>query len=35
MVHGFQEGGFAAMAPAVDGVIKLQIDRLAEWLNTH
>lgn len=32
MVHGFLEGGFADLAPAVDGVISQQLDRLGKRL---
>jgi hypothetical protein len=29
-VHGFMDGGFAGLAPAVDGVIAEQLTRLAD-----
>ena len=32
MVHGFLDGGFAGLAPAVDGVISEQLERLARRL---
>lgn len=32
LVHGFTAGGFTGIAPAVDGVITLQLDRLAQNL---
>ena len=31
-VHGFADGGLGGIAPAVDGVIKLQLERLAQTL---
>jgi len=33
LVSGSVEGGFTAIAPAVDGVLKQQIERLASYLN--
>ncbi len=33
LVHGFVEGGLAPIAPAVDGVIAEQLDRLAAHLS--
>jgi len=32
LVHGFTSGGFTEIAPAVDGVVTLQLDRLAQAL---
>ena len=34
LVHGYLDGGFAGMAPAVDSVIKQQLDRLGKLLET-
>jgi uncharacterized protein YndB with AHSA1/START domain len=34
-VHGFLEGGFEGIAPAVDGVIGDQLARLGAWLESR